>query len=142
MVRITYNRIKYSSLMISITLILSAIIIVGCVGTKAPETQLDLQAKSATGLIITNNGGDTLTLKDQIITVKKQVNNEVVDGLNAVALYGNSPEFQDAPVVEKLEAGRKIKHSWKGSLSIGEVLIITIQDVPSGKIITKSVSVS
>ncbi len=142
MVKITYNRIKYSSFMVSTILVLSAVLVAGCVGSKVPQTQLDFQAMSATGLIITNNGGDTLTLKDEIITVKKQVNDKVVDGLDAVQLYGNDPEFQDAPAVEKLEPGRKIKHSWRDSLSIGEVLVITIQDRPSGKIISKTISVS
>ncbi len=128
--------------LIAITLILASVI-AGCVGTKAPQSQLDFSAKAASGLTITNKGGDTISLKNEKITVIRDVNGKVVDGLNAVALYGSTPEFQDAPVIENLGPGQKIRHVWKEPLSLGEVLVITIQDVPSGnQIVNTKVTVS
>lgn len=121
-----------------ILLIIAAVIFAGCAGTKVPQAQLDFSAKAASGLIITNNGGDTISLKDEKITVTREVNGKIIDGLNAVQLYGNNPEIQDAPVIEKMEPGQKIRHVWKESLSLGEVLVITIQDVPSGKLIVNT----
>ncbi len=137
MKKITSGGFKHVNLVLAITLILAAILVAGCVGTgtKAPESRLDITAKAASALIISNNGGDTLNLKDEKITVKREVNGKIVDGLNGVILYGNTPEFQDTPVLEKLEPGQKIKHTWKESLLVGDVLIITIQDIPSGKTI-------
>ena len=123
--------------LIAITLILVSVI-AGCVGTKAPQAQLDFSAKAASGLIITNKGGDTISLKDEKITVTREVNGKVMDGLNAVPLFGNNPEFQDGPAVETMTAGQKIRHVWKESLSLGEVLVITIQDAPSGNIIVNT----
>ncbi len=123
---------------VAVTLILAAAVIAGCVGTKAPQTQLDFSARAASGLIITNKGGESMALKDEKITVTREVDGKVVDGLNAIPLYGNTPEFQDAPVIETLVPGQKIKHVWKEPLSIGEVLIITLQDEPSGKVIVNT----
>ncbi len=121
--------------LIAIVLIMVAAIVAGCAGTKAPQSQLDFSAKAASGLTIINNGGDTIILKDEKITVKNEVNGKVVDGLNAVPLYGNTPEFQDAPVITTLGPGQKIRHVWIEPLSLGDVLVITIQDAPSGNII-------
>jgi FlaG/FlaF family flagellin (archaellin) len=118
-------------------------VVAGCVETKAPEARLEIVAKAATGLTITHAGGDPFVLSSEKITVKRQVNDKVVDGLNGVALFGNTLEFQDQPVIEKLAAGEKIKHKWNESLMIGDVLMITIQDVPSGKMIVNTkISVS
>ncbi len=136
MVKNTLEEFKHINPIVLIILILSAALVAGCVGQKAPEARLDIAAKAASGLIISNNGGDTVILKDETITVKKEVNGKVVDGLNAVSLYGNTPEFQDPPTLEKLEAGQKITHTWKESLLVGDVLLITIQDTASGKIIS------
>jgi hypothetical protein len=124
--------------LIAIVLIMAAAVVAGCAGTKAPQSQLDFSAKAASGLIITNNGGDTITLKNEIITVKREVNDKVVDGLNAVPLYGNTPEFQDAPVIKTMERGQKIRHVWKEPLSLGDVLVITIQDAPSGNFVVNT----
>ena len=123
--------------LIAITLILVSVI-AGCVGTKAPQGQIEFVAKAASGLIITHKGGEPLTLKDEKITVKREVDGKVMDGLNAVPLLGNNPEFQDGPAVETLTAGQKIRHVWKDSLIIGDVLVITIQDAPSGTIIVNT----
>lgn len=128
---------KCINLIVIITLIVVAVI-AGCVGTKAPQAQLDFSAKAASGLIITNKGGEPLVLKDEKITVIREVNGKVVDGLNAVPLYGNAPEFQDAPVIETLASGQKIRHVWIETLSLGEVLVITIQDTPTGKLIVNT----
>ncbi len=102
------------------------------------NAQLEFTAKAASGLIITHTGGDPIALKDEKITVKREVNGNVVDGLDSVPLYGHTPEFQDAPILETLAAGQKIRHVWKESLLIGDVLIITIQDTPSGKFIANT----
>ncbi len=126
------------NLILAVALILAIAAIAGCAGTKAPQAQLDFSAKAVSGLIITNTGGDTISLKDEKITVAREVNGKVVDGLNAVLLYGSAPEFQDAPVIEKLGPGQKIRHVWKEPLSLGEVLVITIQDAPSGNIIVNT----
>ncbi len=124
--------------LLAIVLIMTAAVVAGCTGTKAPQSQLDFSAKAVSGLIITNNGGDTITLKNEKITVKREVNDKVVDGLNAVPLYGNTPEFQDAPVIETMERGQKIRHVWKEPLSLGDVLVITIQDAPSGNFVVNT----
>ncbi len=124
--------------LIAIVLVMAAAVIAGCAGTNTPQTHLDFAAKAASGLTITNNGGDTVTLKNEKITVKREVNGKVVDELNAVPLYGNTPEFQDAPVIETLGPGQKIRHVWLEPLSIGDVLIITVQDAPSGNIIVNT----
>ncbi len=123
--------------LVAITLILVSVI-AGCVGTKAPQGQMEFAAKAVSGLIITHKGGEPLTLKDEKITVKREVDGKVMDGLNAVPLFGNNPEFQDGPAVETLTAGQKIRHVWKESLIIGDVLVITIQDAPSGNIIVNT----
>jgi hypothetical protein len=125
----------YKSINMILAIALFVAVIAGCVGTKAPDSRLDIMAKAASGLIITNNGGDAVVLSNEKITVKREVNNKVVDGLNGVLLFGNSPEFQDAPVMEKLTAGQRITHTWKESLMVGDVLLITIQDTASGKMI-------
>jgi hypothetical protein len=124
--------------LIAIVLIMAAAVVAGCTGTKTPQPKLDFAAKAASGLTITNNGGDTIALKDEKITVKREVNGNVVDGLNAVPLYGNTPEFQDAPVIATLGPGQKIRHVWTEPLSLGDVLVITIQDTPSGNYIVNT----
>lgn len=138
MVKITFGRFKHINLTVSIALMLIVILTAGCVGEKAPEVRLDIAAKAASGLIISHSGGDPLILKDMKITVKKEVNDKVVDGLNGVPLYGSTPELQDVPVLEKLSAGQKIKHPWKESLLIGDVLVITIEDTSSGRTIVNT----
>lgn len=138
MVKITFGRFEHINLIAPIALMLTAILIGGCVGEKAPEARLDIAAKAASGLIISHSGGDTLMLKDMRITVKKEVNDKVVDGLNGVPLYGSTPELQDVPVLEKLSAGQKIKHPWKETLLVGDVLVITIENASSGKTIVNT----
>lgn len=123
------------NLILAVALMVAIAVIAGCAGTKAPQAKLEIAAKAATGLIITHNGGDPLVLKDEKITVKREINDKVVDGLNAAPLFGSTPEFQDAPVIETLAAGQKIRHVWKESLLVGDVLVITIQDATSGKLI-------
>jgi len=135
MMKINIDRFKRINLLVTIVLILAAVAVAGCTGTKAPQSQLDFNAKAATGLIITNNGGDPVILKDEKIIVKREVNGKVVDGLNAVPLYGNNPEFQESPAVDTLKPGQKIRHIWKESISLGDVLLISVQDVPTGNII-------
>lgn len=136
MIRINPKGIKGINLLLATTLIIA--VVSGCVGTQAPDVKLDITAKAVSGLIITHNGGDIMPLKDAKITVKREINDKFVDGLNAVPLYGNNPEFQDAPVLETLTAGQKIRHVWKDSLLVGDVLVITIQDAPSGKLIAST----
>lgn len=133
MTKIDIKGIKSLNLLVATALILA--VVSGCVGTQVPQVKLDITAKAASGLIITHNGGDKMMLKDVKITVKREINDKVVDGLNAVPLFGNNPEFQDAPVLETLTAGQKIRHVWKESLLVGDVLVITIQDAPSGNLI-------
>lgn len=142
MVKIAFNAFKHINLIVLIALMLIVALVAGCVGAKAPEVRLDIAAKAASGLIISHNGGDALTLKDMKITVKKEINDKVVDGLNAVPLYGGAPEFQDSPVLEKLAAGQKIKHPWKESLMVGDVLVITIQDASGSTIVNTKVAVT
>lgn len=100
---------------------------------KVPTANLEISAKATSGLIISHNGGDPLILKDETITIK--INDKVVDGLNEVLLFGNTPEFQDSPAIATLSASQKIKHSWKESVSSGEVLTVTIQDLPTGMLV-------
>lgn len=142
MVKFTFNAFKRINTTALIALMLVIALVAGCVGEKAPEVRLDIAAKAASGLIISHNGGDTLMLKDVKITVKKEVNDKVVDGLNAVPMYGGAPEFQDVPVLEKLAAGQRIKHPWKESLIVGDVLVIIIQDASGQTIVNTKVAVT
>ncbi|VVB87676.1 Uncharacterised protein [uncultured archaeon] len=135
MMKNNINGFKHVNLLVVIAVIAAAVAVAGCSGTKAPQSQLDFTAKSATGLIITNNGGDPVILKDEKITVKRAVNDKVIDGLWGVPLYGSAPEFQEAPAVDTLKPGQKIRHIWKEPLSLGEVLLISVQDAPTGKTI-------
>ena len=132
MSKITIDGSKCIYLALAIFLLLSAVI-AGCV-TK-PDVQLDITASAASGLVITHKGGDPLILKDEKITVKREVNGKLVDGLDSVPLYGATPEFQDAPAVQTLAAGQKIRHTWKETLLLREVLLVTIQDAASGRVI-------
>ncbi len=121
--------------LIMLVIILAAAVLAGC-AEKAPRTQLqlDITAKAATSLVITQKGGEKLILKDAKITVTKEINGKVVDGLNSVPLYGNNPEVQEQPAIEILEPGKTIKHNWKESLSLGDILVVTIKDA-SGNLI-------
>ncbi|MCE8424259.1 MAG: type IV pilin [Candidatus Methanoperedens sp.] len=126
------ERSNYGKLtLLPIAIILIASIIAGCVGSKGPQTQLDITAKAASSLILEHKGGDALVLTDVKITVKKEVDGKFVDGLNSVLLS----DFQDIPGMDTLVAGKKITHTWKEPLSLGDVLLITLEDVPSGKLI-------
>lgn len=127
---------KHFNLMVAIIVILAAGV-AGCVDSKnAP--QLVFTAKAASGLLINHAGGDVVVLKDMKITVKKEIDNKVVDGLSGIPLFGGMPEFQDAPAVETLSAGATIRHTWKSPLSIGDVLVITVQDTASGKVVVET----
>ncbi|NJD76752.1 MAG: hypothetical protein FIB08_06620 [Candidatus Methanoperedens sp.] len=58
--------------LIMLVIILAAAVLAGCT-EKAPQTQLqlDITAKAATSLVITQKGGEKLILKDAKITVTK-----------------------------------------------------------------------
>ncbi len=130
-------------LMVAITVILAAVIAAFVFGmappAKAPSVQLRVTADT-TSINITHNGGDSLILKDQRITITNAVNNTAVDGITTIALKGNSPEFQDnSPVAETLSAGSSIGHAWNTSAepAKGAILKIMLQDIPSGQVITQ-----
>ncbi|NJD76751.1 MAG: hypothetical protein FIB08_06615 [Candidatus Methanoperedens sp.] len=66
----------------------------------------------------------------------------MVDGLNSVPLYGNNPEVQEQPATEILEPGKTIKHNWKESLSLGDILVVTIKDISGNLIYQDKVKVA
>ncbi len=113
--------------LIAITLILASVI-AGCVGTKAPQGELEFAAKAASGLIITHKGGEPLTLKDEKITVKREVDGKVIDGLNADrrtedqaclerivdnrrCAGDNNPEYAIGPNYRKYQSNSYVKPS-------------------------------
>ncbi|HEY9205558.1 MAG TPA: type IV pilin [Candidatus Methanoperedens sp.] len=132
MVKKTVDGFKRINLIV-LVLIIVAVLFAGCAG-NAPKAQLEITAKAATSLVITHKGGEKLVLKDMKITVTKEVNGKVVDGMNGVPMYGNNPEIQEQPAIEILESGNAIKHQWKESLLLGDILAVKIQDA-SGNII-------
>ena len=121
--------------LIAVVIILSAIT-AGCFGK--PQAELDITATAASGLVITHKDGDTLTLKDERITVEREVSGKIVDGLDGVPMYGSAPEFQDAPAVETLAVGQKIRHTWRETLLLRDVLVVTILDEPSGRVVAEA----
>lgn len=123
------ERSNFGKLTLLIAIIFAGSIIAGCVGS--PQVQLDITAKAASGLILENKGGDALVLKDVKITVKREIDGKFVDGLNSRLVS----DIQDPPGMETLSAGKKLTHTWKESLSLGEVLVVTLEDAPSGKLI-------
>ena len=129
-------------LMVAITVILAAVIAAFVFGmappAKAPSVQLRVTA-DVTNLNITHNGGDALILKDERITITNAVNNTAVDGITAIALRGNTPEFQNSTVVDTLGAGASIGHRWGAGAAPakGDILNIMLQDIPSGQVITQ-----
>ena len=131
-------------LMVAITVILAAVIAAFVFGmappAKAPSVQLRISADTG-NLTLTHNGGDSLILKDQRITITNAVNNTVVDGITTIALVGATPEFQNTVLAgnesQTLSAGSSIKHDWDTNPAKGDILKIMLQDIPSGQVITQ-----
>ncbi|MCZ7381352.1 MAG: type IV pilin N-terminal domain-containing protein [Candidatus Methanoperedens sp.] len=125
-------------LMVAITVILAAVIAAFVFGmgtpTKAPQVQLKIIANS-TGIQIIHSGGDSLILKDEKLTLTFANNNTAIN--TSLALY---PSFTS---VETLAPGATISN-YNGlyagfvTLTPGQILSITILDVPSGQVITSS----
>ena len=150
-------------LMVAITVILAAVIAAFVFGmgtpTKAPQVQLKLTATSGTGgyLKISHDGGDSLILKDEKITIKYAKDGSLVKstiagipadkGLDGMILFAATGGFT---TVETLAAGNYIINTWEGTSPTGlgvdpvnvpakgEILQVTILDVPSGAIITNT----
>lgn len=127
-------------LMVAITVILAAVIAAFVFGmappAKAPSVQLRVTADTG-NLTLTHNGGDSLILKDERITITNAVNNTAVDGITTIALRGNTPEFQNSTAVDTLGAGASIVHKWAAPPAKGDILNIMLQDIPSGQVITQ-----
>jgi len=127
-------------LMVAITVILAAVIAAFVFGmappAKAPSVQLRITANE-TALKITHNGGDSLILKDEKITITNAVNDTIFDGNTGIALKGNIPEFQVGTPVDTLGAGASIVHEWTVGPTKGDIYKVMLQDVPSGQVITQ-----
>jgi len=130
-------------LMVAITVILAAVIAAFVFGMspppKAPSVQLRISADTG-NLTLTHNGGDSLILKDQRITITNAVTNDPVDGITTIALVGATTEYQNTvPGNESqtLSAGSSIKHEWGTKPDKGDILNIMLQDIPSGQVITQ-----
>jgi archaeal type IV pilus assembly protein PilA len=126
--------------MVAITVILAAVIAAFVFGmappAKAPSVQL--RVTSDTGnLTISHNGGDSLILKDERITITNAVTNAPVDGITAIALRGNTTEFQAGTAVDTLGAGATMTHQYTSGPAKGDILNIMLQDIPSGQVITQ-----
>ncbi len=100
---------------------------------KAPSVQLRVTATS-TSLKLTHNGGDSLILKNEKITIT-DAGTSPVDGITGMAL--SNITFQNADTsVETLGAGSSITHTWDAPPK-GGILKIMLQDIPSGQVITQ-----
>lgn len=130
-------------LMVAITVILAAVIAAFVFGmappAKAPSVQLRMTAiNDGAGngsLKITHNGGDSLILKDEKITVTNAVDDTPIDGilLSGVTLVA----FQDVSTDATLGAGASINHNFTTVPAKGTILKIMLQDIPSGQVITQ-----
>ena len=100
---------------------------------KTPSVQLRITANS-TDLKLIHNGGDSLILKDEKITITNAVNDLPVDGITDMALSNITFQNADTPV-ETLSAGASITHTWDAPPK--GILKIKLQDIPSGQVITQ-----
>ncbi|VVB52499.1 Uncharacterised protein [uncultured archaeon] len=103
---------------------------------KAPSMQLRIQATDA-AINLIHNGGDSLIMKDERITITDAVTDASVDGITGITL--NSATFQNGgTIVDTLGAGSSIIHSWGAEAPAkGTILKIMLQDIPSGQVITQ-----
>ncbi len=126
-------------LMVAITVILAAVIAAFVFGmgtpVKAPQVQLKFIANS-TGISINHNGGDSLILKDEKLTIKFATNGTAIN--TSLALF---PGFTTA---ETLAPGATISNynglynSSSGNynpIATGSILTVSVLDVPSGQVI-------
>ena len=133
-------------LMVAITVILAAVIAAFVFGmappAKAPSVQLRITAtNNGTGtgeLKLTHNGGDSLILKDEKITITDAVNGTVILPFDALAL----DQYPDVLGATTLGAGVSLVHSWNNTLgniapAKGAILKVMLQDIPSGQVITQ-----
>jgi hypothetical protein len=102
---------------------------------KTPSVRLRVSATS-TDLKLIHNGGDSLILKDEKITITNAVDDSPVDGITGMALSNITFQNADTPV-ETLSAGASITHTWDASPKGGIILKIMLQDIPSGQVITQ-----
>lgn len=127
-------------LMVAITVILAAVIAAFVFGmappAKAPSVQLRVTA-DVSNLTLTHNGGDSLILKDQRITITNAVTNAEVDSITTMALSNVTFQSTGETVLETLGAGSSIKHNWSLPPAKGDILNIMLQDIPSGQVITQ-----
>jgi flagellin-like protein len=133
-------------LMVAITVILAAVIAAFVFGMspppKAPTVQLRISATDAS-IILAHNGGDSLILKDEKITITNAVTNSPVDGITGIALADDTTmNFQTGTNVSTLGAGSLITHAWANVTGApkplkGDILKVMLQDVPSGQVITQ-----
>jgi FlaG/FlaF family flagellin (archaellin) len=133
--------------MVAITVILAAVIAAFVFGMspppKAPTVQLRVTATNA-AIVFAHNGGDSLILKDEKITITNAVTNSPVDGITGIALANDTimPNFQtNATIVQTLGAGSIITHTWvnasNNAPAKGDILKVMLQDIPSGQVITQ-----
>lgn len=132
-------------LMVAITVILAAVIAAFVFGmgapAKAPQVQLKITATSGpTGILkISHDGGDSLILKDEKLTVKFATNDTLLTGLNQIPLFDSgTTKFT---IVETLAAGSIIQNDWiafTAAPPAGSIIQVTILDIPSGQVITNT----
>lgn len=123
-------------LMVAITVILAAVIAAFVFGmgppVKAPQVQLKLTANT-TGLKISHDGGDSLVLKDEKLTIKYATNDTALN--TSLALYSGFT------TTETLAAGSVITNYaglWVSPLPVGTILQVSVLDTPSGQVIANT----
>jgi FlaG/FlaF family flagellin (archaellin) len=130
--------------MVAITVILAAVIAAFVFGMgppkQAPQVQLKFTA-NGTGLKISHDGGDSLILKDEKITIKFAANDTAIN--STLPLHADSGTTAFQSTAESLAAGSTLSNYaglWGTytSLSVGTVLQVSILDVPSGQLITST----
>jgi flagellin-like protein len=136
-------------LMVAITVILAAVIAAFVFGmgppVKAPQTQLKITATAGSSgyLKISHDGGDSLVLKDQKLTVKWATNDTIM--LNAIPMTNGTSVTNGFTSTETLAAGSYVQNNWVnigatgGNQPLqGQILQISILDTPSGQVIANT----
>jgi flagellin-like protein len=132
-------------LMVAITVILAAVIAAFVFGmgtpVKAPQVQLKFTATNSSSgndiLKISHDGGDPLVLKDEKITIKDAVTDNIVSGINSMFLTATSGGFMGAGN-DTLSAGGSITNNTMSSLPKNSIIKITVLDIPSGQVIAST----
>lgn len=129
-------------LMVVITVILAAIVAAFAFGIgvkqKAPETQLTFQASTSGGLTMTSAGGDSILLKNEIVTATTYGGDGTKNLYNTSIGTGNATLAPGASIM--VIAGPTSSNIWNTSATpaAGNILTVTVLDAPTGQLIANT----